>query len=228
MRSFVLRSIAFSTALAAFFTAGAARADEPEESAQAAPPATTQPAAAAAPTPADDGGEGRLRIGFNFLNGGLGTGGNLSGPALGATLKIGYQFNDLMGLYGNISPFVWIGSSSETVVGQSVDIGAITGVQLAPLFSLSPVDIFEVAAGPSLDYLTGGGVSTSVAGAGETTVGGFSSAYFGLHAKAALHLGGRSDTGRRRGFTIEGNLHPTFAEGSTVTFFTLGLGYDWM
>ena len=47
--------------------------------------------------------------------------------------------------------------------------------------------------------------------------------------KAALHLGGRNEeTGRRRGFTIEGNVHPSFTPGDAALFITGGLGYDWL
>jgi len=206
-------------------------------SAQDAPPAGGAPAgapAAAAPgAPAgapvdkdkDKAEEGRLRIGFNFLNAGVGSAGDLSGPFIGATFKIGWQLDRLMAIYGNISPFVWIGSSSAPGAS-NVSIGAITGTQLTPLFSLTPADIFEVAAGPSLDYLTGGGAAV---GPGGSTVGGFSSVYFGLHGKVALHLGGRNEeTGRRRGFTIEGNVHPSFTPGDAALFMTGGLGYDWL
>ena len=213
-----------------------ASAQTPPAAAPAAPaagapaaPAAGAPAAPGADKPAggaDDGEEkGRLRIGFNFLNAGIGTGGDLSGPFIGATFKIGWQFNRLMGLYGNITPFVWIGSS-DAAKAANVSIGAIAGTQFTPLFSLTPADIFEVAAGPSLDYLSGGGVSS---GAGGSSAGGFSSVYFGVHGKVALHLGGRNEeTGRRRGFTIEGNIHPSFTPGSAVTFITGGLGYDWL
>jgi hypothetical protein len=205
-------------------------------SAQDAAPAAAPAAPAAAPgAPAggpadkdkDKEEEGRLRIGFNFLNAGVGSAGDLSGPFIGATFKIGWQFNRLMGLYGNITPFVWIGSNSAAP--SNVSIGAISGTQLTPLFSLTPADIFEVAAGPSLDYLTGGGADVTTAGGGTTSVGGFSSVYFGLHGKVALHLGGRNEeTGRRRGFTIEGNVHPSFTPGDAALFMTGGLGYDWL
>lgn len=180
---------------------------------------------AAAPAADDEHEDGRLRIGFN-INGGLGTGGNLSGPVFGGTFRVGWQINRLMGAYANITPFVWVGSSSTTGLGgATADIGAIAGVQTAPMFSLTPIDLLEIAAGPSLDYLSGGGVS---AGPGGTSVGGFSGMYFGINGRLALHLGGRNpDTGRRKGFTIGGDIHPTFTPGSAVTFFTLGLGADW-
>lgn len=207
---------------------GTAPAAAPGAPAAAAPAAPAGPAAGA-PADADKPEQGRLRIGFNFLNAGVGSAGDLSGPFIGATFKIGWQFDRLMGLYGNISPFVWIGSSSAANAGgASASIGAITGTQLTPLFSLTPADIFEIAAGPSLDYLTGGSAEVKTA-AGTATAGGFSSVYFGLHGKVALHLGGRNEeTGRRRGFTIEGNVHPSFTPGDAALFITGGLGYDWL
>ncbi|MDB4939379.1 MAG: hypothetical protein JWP87_6351 [Labilithrix sp.] len=201
--------------------AAPAPAGAPAAPAAGAPQADTHANAAG-----DDKEEGRLRIGFNFLNVGVGSAGNLSGPFIGATFKIGWQFNRLMGLYGNITPFVWIGSNSAASAA-GVDIGAIAGTQLTPLFSLTPADIFEVAAGPSLDYLSGGGASSSATGG--ATAGAFSGVYFGVHGKVALHLGGRNEeTGRRRGFTIEGNVHPSFTPGDAALFLTGGLGYDWM
>jgi hypothetical protein len=170
----------------------------------------------------EDADGGRLRIGFS-INPGYGTGGNLSGPAFGGTFRIGYQINHLLGIYGNISPFVWLGTSSLTVGGKTPDVGAIAGVQTAPMISVTPIDLLEIAAGPSADYLTGG--STSV---GTVTASAFSSVYLGIHGRLALHFGSRNpDTGRRKGFALGVDAHPTFTPGSAVTFFTLTLGADW-
>ena len=57
----------------------------------------------------------------------------------------------------------------------------------------------------------------------------FSGLYFAVHRRIALHIGGKPNTttGRRTSFTIGGDIHPTFAEGNTITFYTLGLGADW-
>jgi len=209
---------------------GDARAQGTESTSTTSTTTTTAPAgsgaagASGAAAADDDHEEGRLRIGFN-INGGVGTGANISGPTIGATFRIGWQFNRLMAVYGNLSPYVWIGSSDNVANGAS--LGAIAGFQTTPMFSLTPIDLLELAAGPSVDYLSGGGVETTANGA-STTVGGFSSVYFAVHGRLALHLGGRNpDTGRRKGFTIGADIHPTFAEGSTLTFFTVGLGADW-
>jgi hypothetical protein len=93
------------------------------------------------------------------------------------------------------------------------------------MFALTPVDLFEVAAGPSLDYLSGGSASVSGSAASANA---FSSVYFGIQGRVALHLGGRNEeTHRRRGFTIGLDVHPSFVPNGPVTFITGGLGADW-
>lgn len=203
-----------------------AQAQQPPADGVAPAPGAGQPGGPPPPRKGDDdeADGGRLRIGFS-INPGFGTGGNLSGPAFGGTFRVGYQINHLVGVYGNISPFVWLGTSSLTgPAGAKPDIGAIAGVQLSPMASITPIDLVEIAAGPSADYLTGG----SVSGPLGSSVGGFSSVYFGIHGRVALHFGSRNpDTGRRKGFALGVDAHPTFTPGSAVTFFTLTLGADW-
>ena len=86
--------------------------------------------------------------------------------------------------------------------------------------------LLEIAAGPSLDRLSGGSAGVSVGGASASA---FSGMYFALHGRVALHNGGKPNTttGRRTSFTIGADVHPTFAEGNTLTFYTVGLGADW-
>jgi hypothetical protein len=49
-----------------------------------------------------------------------------------------------------------------------------------------------------------------------------------MHGRVGFHIGGKpSEEGRRVSFTIGGDLHTTFAEGSVLAFFTAGLGADW-
>jgi hypothetical protein len=197
-----------------------------------AAPATAAPAPAAASpadkdkVPAEPADEARLRIGFN-VNGGVGSGGDLSGPALGATLRVGWQLNHLMAIYGQVSPYAWFGGTDKTTAGGAkIEVGAVSSVQVTPLFSLTPIDLLEVAAGPSLDRMGGGSVGASTTGASASAFSGF---YPALHGRVALHLGGKpnSTTGRRTSFTIGADVHPTFAEGSVLTFYTVGLGADW-
>jgi hypothetical protein len=179
--------------------------------------------AGAAPAAAEEGEEqGRFRFGFT-INGGAGSGGDLSGPNVGVTFRFGWQINRLFGAYYQPTAFVWVGSSDKCT--GSCSIGAIAGVDNSILGSISPVDLLEIAAGPSADYLTGGAAS---AGPGSASASAFSSVYFGVHGRVGLTLGSRNPkTGRRSGFTISGDLHPTFASGTTVMMYTLGLGGDW-
>ncbi len=207
-----------SRALAQDNAAGAAPAAAPPV--QAAQPA--QPAQGAAMSDEEADAKGRLWIGFD-VGGGVGTGANLSGPAFDGAFRIGYVFSHMYGVYGNITPIAWVGSAANTP--SNVSIGAVSGILLTPMFALTPVDLFEVAAGPSLDYLSGGGASVSGSSASANA---FSSVYFGIQGRAALHLGGRNEeTHRRRGFTISLDVHPTFVPNGPVTFITGGLGADW-
>jgi len=204
------------------------------------PPAAAPPPPAAAPLPApapapykegeppEQGDEGRIRVGFN-LNAGLGTGNRLRGGTIGATFRVGYQIDHLMAVYGQVSPFVFFGGYTDSAA-VDVSFSAISGFQFTPIFSLTPADIFEIAAGPSLDRLTGGSAGGSVTGTSVSTTGSaYSSFYFGVHGRAALHLGGKPNmkTGRRVGFSLGLDVHPTFGEGGTITFITIGLGADW-
>src|SRR5579859_4011788 len=116
MRHFRLTFALTSAAVVALFASSAFAQDT------APPPAPPGPAAAAgggaAATPLED--QGRLWIGFN-VNGGVGTGASLSGPAGGGTFRIGYSMDHLMGVYGNISAIGWAASASNSSVnGASV------------------------------------------------------------------------------------------------------------
>jgi len=206
----------------------------PSPPATAAPPAAASASPLPAPAPSPDkdreppeqGDEGRVRVGFN-VNGGIGAGDQLYGGTIGATFRIGYQIDHLMAVYGQISPFVFFGGYKDS---SQVKVSAIGGFQFTPMFSLTPVDLLEIAAGPSVDKLAGGTPSLSATSdsvtAGGTVYTGF---YFGLHGRVALHIGGKPNmkTGRRVGFTLGADVHPIFAEGGTLAFVTLGLGADW-
>jgi|GEM_PF-2093188 len=207
-----------------------------------AAPATAAPAPAAAtpslaavppahPTLTDEEADanGRLWIGFN-VGGGVGTGASLSGPAFDGQFRAGYVLNHLYGVYGNVTGIAWVaGGGSSNAGGASVSVGAVSGFLVTPMFALTPVDLFEVSVGPSLDVLGGGKASVSSStSAGSASAGGFSGAYFGAEGRVALHLGGRNpETHRRRGFTLSLDVHPSFVSGGPITFITGGLGADW-
>ena len=239
MRTQLLASV---LVLSSVLAASSVSAQDP-----AAPPATA-PAPAAAPTAApppatpppaaplsdeDADAKGRLWIGFN-VGGGVGTGANISGPAFDGSFRAGWVLNHLMGVYGNLTGLVWVGSAtSASSNGGSASLGAIAGWLITPMFALTPVDLLEVAVGPSLDFLSGGSTSASGSAGGGSAGGSasasaFSGAYFGAQGRVALHLGGRNEeTRRRRGFTLSLDVHPSFVSGGPVTFITGGLGADW-
>jgi len=189
------------------------------------------PTAPSSPPPtATSADHGRLRIGLN-ANGGVGAGGGAVGPLFGATVRIGWQLDHLMAVYAQPSVFWWFSSEVRSADGSSTR-GAV-GLQLTPLFALTPADLLEVAAGPSVDRLQTASSSTPVSersSAGDRIT--YWSFYFGLHGRVALHVPAIAarptpQTSRRRGFTVGADLHSTFAEGKALAFLTLGLGADW-
>lgn len=227
MRSACFVSCLALSACVFFATSDANAQQQPQPPVDGVAPAPG--AGQTAPPPRGRGEEeefdgGRLRIGFT-INGGLGTqsvsGISLSGPVFGGTFRIGYQITELIAVYGNITPFVWAaGVSGSNLVSAS----AAAGIQTTPMIGLTPIDLVEIAAGPSIDYI--GAASSTVGPGGQSTSAGGDVA-LGLHGRVGLILGGRKETGRRRGFTISGDVHPTFTSGAVTTFFTLGLGADW-
>ncbi len=181
-----------------------------------APEAPAAAAAAPAKTAAANDEEHedlRLRIGFN-LGGGYAFVGSAGGPAVGVGFRVGVQVNRLIGAYYQTGANVLIVSDSGSTTAASF-------IPNSAMLSLTPVDMFEVAAGPSVDYYGLGSVSTTSAVAS----GGVA---FGIAGRAALHLGGRNaETGRRSGFTIGVDVHPIFSSGAVAVPITLGLGADW-
>jgi hypothetical protein len=194
----------------------------------AASPTSSAPAP---PPRGEEADPSRFRIGFS-VNGGVGSGGGASGAVLGASFQIGWQFDRSIAVYGRASVMRW-SSSTKVSADQQVAASGAAGFQLSPLFSLTRATTFEAAAGPSLDGLS---TTSSVSNASSSTstargdpVTYHSASYFGLHGRVALHLHAEPspETGRRSGLTIALDIHPTFAEGSTLAFFTIGVGADW-
>ncbi len=192
-----------------------------------APPAAgpgADPPVAAAPAPASSESTERehvrVRIGFNFNGGAIVSPSTVGGG--GFAFRIGVQANRLIGVYYQASPLVFAGFS----VGEAgASAGAIGLFQNSLMASLTPIDLIEIAAGPSLDYA---GLAVASASETEAGTGTASKLFFGLAGRLALHLGGRSaETGRRSSFTIGVDPHVIFAPGSAVVALTGGLGADW-
>lgn len=189
-----------------------------------AAPTGAAPAAGpnAAPPPGaihhDDVDHERVRFRFGVgLNGGYGFGSGLAGGAFGAVVRAGVQINRMWGAYFQESALIF---AAADPAGR----GALAVVAAQSLVaSLNPVDFLEIALGPSFDVAAGGSVSVKPGDVGATVFGG---QYFGLQSRVALHLGGRDEfTGRRRGFGLGLEFHPTFTP-NPVFFLTLGLSYE--
>jgi len=172
--------------------------------------------------------DGRVRIGFD-VDGGVGADAGASGLLFGAKLRLGWQFDRRAAacLQGSV---VWW-DRSETR-GNGVTASGAVGAQLTPLFSFTPSDMFEIAAGPSLDPLTTLR-SVSPASSGTASSRGslvtFSGTYVGAHGRFAVLLGKGPNprSGRRTALAIGADVHTTFVEGSVLGFFTLGVGREW-
>lgn len=159
----------------------------------------------------------RVRIGFNFNGGAIVAPATVGGG--GFAFRLGVQANHLFGVYYQAMPMVFAGFS---VGSASAEAGAIGVFQNSLLASLTPIDLVEIGAGPSLDYA---GIAAASTESGSGTGGGL---FFGLAGRAALHLGGRNkDSGRRTSFTIGFDPHLIFGAGDPVISLTGGLGADW-
>lgn len=214
--------IAASTIL--FFGPGVARADDdaepdgqPTSDAEPAPIAVEEQPFTPPPAPDDEAESGRLRIGFD-LRGGTTTHAARPGPVFGTSFRVGYQANDLVAIYANLSSAVWVDKLSSDSAAQTSAHG------ITPMIGLTPVDALEIAAGPSLTLFSGGRVDGDAMTKSDAL---FTNAAFGLQGRVSLHLANRKPTGHRHGFTLGGDVQTVFVPSGPLAIFTLGLGYDW-
>ena len=173
--------------------------------------------------------EPRLRIGFDVV-GGWGVGGGTSGSVVGGSVHGGLQIDRRLAIYLQGTIFYWASAEKKSASGRGVSEGAL-GAQLTPLFSFTPIDAIEIAAGPSCDALIP--ASTSVPEEQTTNTGGDSGThdifYPGMHGVVALLVQGRprGDDGRRTSYKLQAIVHPTIAKGDVIMLVTGGLGIDW-
>lgn len=212
--------VSVASALVTLGLAGGARAEEP-----APPPAEPAPAAAGANKPEpksepEEADDFRLRIGFNINGGAIVSPSTVGGG--GFAFRIGVQPNSLLGVYYQASPMVFAGLS---VGSTSAGASAVGLFQNSVLVSLTPIDLIEIAAGPSLDYA---GIATASVATDGTGSSAGSNVFFGAATRFALHLGGKNEkTGRRTSFTLGLDPHFIFGAGDPVVVLTGGLGADW-
>lgn len=177
-------------------------------------PMMTAPAPAPAQGPRLDAEYESIRFRGGFTVGGGGVFGPVGGPIIDVSVRLGVQLGRYFGILLQEQPNVFLISNPNGLV-------AGFGLNNSLMAELTLFDHLQLAAGPSLDYLAGGGCSGSdcTAGAGLG---------FGLHARAAFVFAGRDPQGgRRSGFSLSVNLHPLFVGGAAFFFTTFGIGGDW-
>lgn len=140
----------------------------------------------------------------------------------GVGLQLGVQINELVGVY--YSGFAGVGGGAS-VDENSASASAGGIVQNAVMADVTLLDIFQVGAGPSLDYL--GMALANGNSNGTASASAAAGVYFGLNARAGLALGG-SGPGARGRFMVGLEVHPTFVGSGlvpTTVLITLGGGH---
>jgi hypothetical protein len=202
------RALVFGFALASLLTTGAALA----QPVPPPPPPPWEPVREPAPR---DGV--RLRGGFS-LNGGVlfapGSDGAI-GPAISLSARLGVQVNHLFSVYYQQTPMLHFIHGPNGYAAGFNDYNTV-------LANFTLGHMFEIGAGPSLDYLAIGVVTNDLG------VGSASTLAPGAHARLALLIGGLSGNGpRRSGFAIGVDVHPSFAFDTVLLAATAGVGADW-
>jgi hypothetical protein len=144
----------------------------------------------------------------------------IEGAAAGLQLRLGAQINQWFAIY--YQPHAIIGGT----ISQGPSVGAgLPGLPKATLIGAvfnsglieATLPVLHIGAGPSADILGIQGYAVQ----GET--GGSTNVYFGVDGRVAIVIGGHGP-GSHVGFEIEGNVHPTFWEGTVLTTFSVGIG----
>jgi hypothetical protein len=152
--------------------------------------------------PAQDYLRARFHAGMagGFFLGGL----NMNGGMGGLIAAIGIQFNSLFAIYaqsiGQLGVFFNAANFQGAFAAFSYNM---------VMLELTFAHFFQVAVGPSLDFL-GIAACDAMAGCSSGTAG----PYFGADARVALAIGGH-DVGTRGAFFIAGDFHPTIFDWGT-------------
>ena len=204
----------------------------PPPSAPVAPPpppenvAPKPPVAATPPVEPEEKSHMRLRGGFS-LNGGLVHTPSGNGPAFGLAGRLGVQINAYFGLYYQNTPLV---TFAPAQAAQSVSFHAGFADYNTVLASLTLLDMFEFAIGPSVDYAKYADCSAGVAGYVPTqSCESGSSVALGGHGRVSFDFGGLFGDGkeRRSGFLINADIHPLLLSDLSAFSATLGVGSEW-
>jgi hypothetical protein len=135
---------------------------------------------------------GRIRFGWDVGAGGVV--GYRSSFALNFGLRLGWQLSSEHAVFyqGNL-PIAFFGESSPGVG----DGGVFVAVTNAVMYEFTVAHLLHLGVGPSVDA-----VATSIGGVRDGW-------FFGAHGRIALTLGTQRP-GRRTGFSLGLDLHPTF------------------
>lgn len=155
----------------------------------------------------------RIRTGFS-LNGGW-TFGPSQGPIGAVSVRLGIQTGRYFGVYVQSMPQLYglLNPTSTVTAGFALHNSALAAFTI--------LDMLELSVGPSADFVSAAVLSRENVSSG-------SGWGFGVHGRAALHLGQRNPTGgNRSGLSLALDLHPVFIGNVTLFMSTIGVGIDW-
>jgi hypothetical protein len=143
----------------------------------------------------------------------------LQGFGAGLALRLGAQINQWFAVY--YQPHAIIGGtiseSATPVAGVKLPTATLIGAVYNSALLEATLPILQIGAGPSVDVLGIKGYSLTMSDPGSTN------AYFGADGRVAIVLGGHGP-GSHVGFAINGNVHPTFWNGTVLMTVSLGIG----
>jgi hypothetical protein len=168
----------------------------------------------------------RLRGGISANGGVFLLPANPVGGAASLSARIGVQFNHYIGLYYQNTPII-----GATVAHQQESATVVGADYNSALLSLTLANVFEIGAGPSLDYLglAKGSISnTSNVLTANPMLATGTGVVAGGHGRVAFYIGGLSGGGpRRSGLAIGVDAHPMFLSTGKALSLTAGLGAEW-
>jgi hypothetical protein len=144
----------------------------------------------------------------------------LQGFGAGLVLRLGAQINQWFAIY--YQPHAIVGGTiSETKTpipgAPSLPNATLIGAVFNSALIEATLPILQIGAGPSVDVLGIKDYSLTANDPGSTKP------YFGADGRVALVLGGHGP-GSHGGFAINGNVHPTFWNGTVLMTLSLGIG----
>jgi hypothetical protein len=189
---------------------------EPEPSAAAPTPADSSAANPTMPA-AEEPSISRFRWGISAAGGPML--GAYSGGAGGIDARLGWQLNDMLGVYGQPILLLGAGASANATGASATGLGLYG---LGAMADATLADLFYVAAGPELLF---GAVGTAAASAGGSASASASTGpFFSIAARAGFAFGSKRPD-RRKAFTLGLDMHTVFAGGAAILPL-ISLGYE--